>query len=158
MLYTNFVNPVSALQGKEGNTALHYATAKLNREPNNYALRAIVLLMILRGERDLNNHKGKNALSYLKSEELKNLKSVCEEILEIYPKLFMNINVQGQVIMITQIAIKELVNRALLIAKDPGNSSAYDSMQETVQDVVSRARVLLSECRPNPVRRGLTFS
>ena len=82
LLCDNFVNPVYPVPGKLGNTPLHYACDALNKKPGDFNLKAIVLMLLLHGKRDLKNDAGNLALSKINNIALKEFKELSSKLVK----------------------------------------------------------------------------
>lgn len=88
-LYLSFASPITTPSEWEGNTCLHFACCALEKDPQNFHLKIIVVFLILYAKNDVKNDSGVVALAELNNSELQSFKDICNEILNIF-KIYEN--------------------------------------------------------------------
>lgn len=84
LLYMNFADPGMPIPSKQNNTALQYACHHLNLKPEDYFLKAIVLLLIMQGKVDNKNAHKQSAMDRLRVPQLFEFKALCQSLLALY--------------------------------------------------------------------------
>lgn len=138
LLYKNFVNPVSAVAEKLGNTPLHYACDALNKNPDSYNLKVIVLMLILHGKRDTPNDAGNVAMTKLKSPELQSFKSLCNQIMTHLNKYKRDVAVVGRIILVYRIIMAVVLDDVLEYA----GTRSTTKKQEIEQRLLDSAQMV----------------